>query len=91
MAKNKEPEKLKSELGDSSDMPELEEAPNTEFFLEPVVLAYHIYRGEEDRIRSIVRIEENSQTSFPMDENNKDYQRYLAWVAEGNTPEEIAL
>tara|TARA_R100001163_G_C4902070_1_gene90226 strand:+ start:373 stop:531 length:159 start_codon:yes stop_codon:yes gene_type:complete len=25
---------------------------------------------------------------IPMAEGNRDYQEYLAWVAEGNTPEE---
>jgi hypothetical protein len=29
----------------------------------------------------------NSFTSFPVDEDNRDYQQYLKWVAEGNTPE----
>jgi hypothetical protein len=91
MAKSKEPEKLKSELADTSDISALEEMPNTEFFIEPAVLAYHIYKGEEDRIRSIVRVEEDSYTSFPMDENNNDYKRYLAWVSQGNVAEEIAL
>jgi hypothetical protein len=33
----------------------------------------------------IKRIADNA--FIPMDEDNTDYQAYLAWVAEGNTPE----
>ena len=33
----------------------------------------------------ILRKEDNVQ--IPKDEANTDYQAYLAWVAEGNTPE----
>ena len=33
----------------------------------------------------ILRIEDNS--FIPFDSSNKDYQDYLAWVAEGNTAE----
>jgi hypothetical protein len=29
----------------------------------------------------------NSFTSFPVDEDNRDYKEYLEWVAAGNTPE----
>ena len=35
--------------------------------------------------------EENNEDSsgglIPFDEDNKDYQDYLQWVAEGNTPD----
>ena len=32
----------------------------------------------------------NNETkeSIPLDEDNTDYQEYLQWVSEGNTPEE---
>jgi hypothetical protein len=38
--------------------------------------------------RSIVRLNDNS--FIPMDETNKDYQEYLDWLAQGNTPEEFS-
>ena len=34
----------------------------------------------------IIREEDNA--IIPLDNSNKDYQEYLAWVAEGNTAEE---
>ena len=37
--------------------------------------------------QSIMRInEDGSETHIPMVEANIDYQAYLKWVAEGNTP-----
>jgi hypothetical protein len=39
------------------------------------------YRGKVDFIK---RISDNAY--IPLDEANTDYQEYLKWVAEGNTP-----
>jgi hypothetical protein len=36
----------------------------------------------------ITIFEPSSGKIIPPDENNTDYQAYLAWVAEGNTAEE---
>tara|TARA_Y100000289_G_scaffold37929_1_gene37356 strand:+ start:257 stop:430 length:174 start_codon:yes stop_codon:yes gene_type:complete len=37
-------------------------------------------------MESIIRKEDGAM--IPKDEANTDYQEYLEWVAEGNTPEE---
>jgi hypothetical protein len=36
-------------------------------------------------IHSVLRISDNA--FIPFDEANTDYQAYLKWVSEGNTPE----
>ena len=36
--------------------------------------------------KTILRKSDN--TTIPFDEANTDYQEYLEWVADGNTPEE---
>lgn len=41
------------------------------------------YRGQEENY--LIRASDNAH--IPFDERNKDYQDYLAWLAEGNIPE----
>ena len=36
-------------------------------------------------VNTVQRLADNA--FIPMSEDNTDYQAYLAWVAEGNTPE----
>lgn len=39
--------------------------------------------------KDVCIIANNGLTAIPIADDNTDYQRYLAWVAEGNTPEVI--
>jgi len=41
----------------------------------------------EIRCISKTSSDSNVRYSIPFSEDNTDYQEYLAWVAEGNTPE----
>ena len=38
----------------------------------------------QGKFSGVLRVEDNA--NIPFDEANTDYQAYLKWVAEGNTP-----
>ena len=47
---------------------------------------YKQYKSIEGNIANgIIRLSDSA--SIPFDEANTDYQEYLEWVSEGNTPE----
>lgn len=51
---------------------------------------YQIYKSPVSQTpRSVLRVADGS--CIPFDEANADYQKYLAWLAEGNEPEVIDL
>ena len=43
------------------------------------------YEGKLDSIYMYDDADSNVNLSIPVNEENTDYQAYLAWVAEGNT------
>ena len=46
---------------------------------------YKLYKGGiENKVCALLR---DGKDSIPFDPDNTDYQRYLKWVAAGNTPE----
>jgi hypothetical protein len=48
---------------------------------------YKLYRSPRtgEMLNVVLRLEDNA--CIPFDTDNTDYQAYLAWVAEGGTPE----
>ena len=51
---------------------------------------YKFFKNRSDGtvIKCVLRtMDDGTKSAIPYDDNNKDYQDYLAWVAEGNTAE----
>ena len=48
------------------------------------MITYQLQKNPFGEVTSVWR---SDGWSIPIAEDNTDYQQYLAWVAEGNTPE----
>ena len=54
-----------------------------------MTISYKLYPNDENGAsrKAVQKTDGGMIHSIPFDEKNTDYQDYLAWVAEGNTPD----
>jgi hypothetical protein len=50
-------------------------------------MTYKLYKTSSGSDAVVKTNEDGSTSSFIFDESNPDYQAYLQWLSEGNTPE----
>lgn len=50
-------------------------------------MTYKLVNDENGNLMCITKTEGDVRMSFLQDPANTDYQEYLKWLAEGNTPE----
>ena len=48
------------------------------------MIMYKLLKNPQGQTNFVLRLSDNA--NIPFDPANTDYQNYLAWVAEGNTP-----
>jgi len=51
-----------------------------------MITEYKLHKNVFDEINSVEKVGAN--TIIPFDPANTDYQEYLEWLADGNTPED---
>lgn len=50
-------------------------------------MRYKLLKNEMGVVRAVNKYDGDLTTTIPFNPNNTDYQAYLKWVEEGNTPE----
>jgi len=48
---------------------------------------YKLSNDQDGNLGSCIKTDENPPIHIPISSNNRHYQEYLEWVAEGNTAE----